>query len=1004
MFLSGCSLFLSETKTPEITRLPDGFSAFASTEIEIPDIEYTEGAVLSVTVNGPSGAVVEVIDGKFTPTVVGDYIITYKVTISGEEVEKSITVKVVASDVLPIINLKKENVDKVLLGEKVTLATATAQDSLGQSLDVTIKVLSPSNVEQIVTEGSFIAEEKGDYTVEYIACDILNNVATVSNTITCYSLPTPVCPVPEDVKNSFETEAECALDKLSESIFSRNSTDEKAAGVKSGAYSLKVNTSGGGTVSLVSQAINGTQDLSDIGTLTFWVYNGGESEVQFNLYKVILVDETSITPNTVLRIPAGEWKQHTFDFTTCGLTEQQLEKVWAIQFWTNAAAELYVDDLAWDNRADYVTIGDVAANLEANYGEEFTIPVPEVSSDATLTITVTDPEGNAVTYSDDYKFTLEKSGEYTIKYSATNGKKTAEKTTVLTVVRPDPTPVGPVPEDVKNSFETEAECALDKLSATTFSRNSTFEKAAGVKSGAYSLKVKTSASATISFVSQAINGTQDLSNIGTLTFWVYNGGESEVQFNIYKVILVDGTAITPNTVLRIPAGEWKQHTFNFMTCGLTEQQLEKVWAIQFWTNAAAELYVDDLAWDNRADYVTIGDIQEEIDAFVGDQIEIETPVVSENAQLVVSVSDPDGVTVSVADGKFTVDKVGNYVISYTAKGENKELSKETIVVVTEEEQEVIPDNVKSFEDVSEITTSSVKESGSTGATISLNTDKQYSRSGKNSVKIEVGSSGPLVDFYMKGILGAEDLSKYSAVKFYVYCESAKSFNIYKTICASGTAITYTQNNTLTAGQWTEITIDLTDAAFAENQKVWSFRCWMNGGDYTYYIDDFTFVEKVEVIPDNVKSFEDVSEITTSNVKESGSTGATISLNTDKQYSRSGNNSVKIEVGSNGPMVDFYMKGIFGTEDLSKYSAVKFYVYCESAKSFNIYSTICSGGTAAISYSKNNTLTAGQWTEITIDLTDVAFAENQSVWSFRCWMNGGAYTYYIDDFTFVEKAE
>ena len=175
-----------------------------------------------------------------------------------------------------------------------------------------------------------------------------------------------------------------------------------------------------------------------------------------------------------------------------------------------------------------------AANLEANYGEEFTIPVPEVSSGATLTITVTDPEGNAVTYSEDYKFALEKSGEYTIKYSATNGKKSAEKTTVLTVVIPEPTPVCPVPEDVKNSFETEAECALDKLSASTFSRNSTFEKTAGVKSGAYSLKIKTSAGGTISFVSQAINGTQDLSDIGTLTFWVYNGGESEVQFNIYK--------------------------------------------------------------------------------------------------------------------------------------------------------------------------------------------------------------------------------------------------------------------------------------------------------------------------------------------------------------------------------------------------------------------------------------------------------------------------------------
>ena len=48
--LVGCeSVSQTPSAKPEITGLPEDFSVYVSSEVTIPDVQYTEGANLSVT-------------------------------------------------------------------------------------------------------------------------------------------------------------------------------------------------------------------------------------------------------------------------------------------------------------------------------------------------------------------------------------------------------------------------------------------------------------------------------------------------------------------------------------------------------------------------------------------------------------------------------------------------------------------------------------------------------------------------------------------------------------------------------------------------------------------------------------------------------------------------------------------------------------------------------------------------------------------------------------------
>lgn len=929
LLLVGCeSAEPTPTGKPEITGMPEDFSVYVSSEVTIPEVQYTEGASLSVSVNDPSGAAVPVTEGKFIPTAVGKYVITYKVTLKEEETEKSITVTVIDTDVPPTIALEGENVERVLKDTQVVLTAATAKDAFGKELVVTIKVTSPSNIDVALTDGTFTATEKGEYKVVYSVTDAFGNTATIEDTILCYNQPQTVVPVPEDVKNSFESEEECKFDRLnaetSSASFTHNSTEDDVHAVKSGAYSLKVTTTGGGTFNLVSEAICGSKDFSGMGTLSFWAYNGNGAAVGMSIYNVVLTGGASKNVNIYKLLPipvagseAQAWTKYEINLIDCGFTAEQLKDVYSLSLWVGAAGTYYIDDIAWDNRADYVTLGDVQERIEAAVGDqvavespavspnaqlvvtviapdgqsvnvvdgkftvenvgiytitytakgtvkeltkrtsvvvsdpteepipdnvysfeqfegeantlntfataadractsiemssgkanahsgsrsihftvntevvvgwlpakifgtqkfdpsvgsisfwvrsvnggkftlwgvntvspsgtvygtnqfelpagvwteitvdlteakyddyrksdggieiywikftaavgeyylddftihtrpdyvaieevasqidqdfgEVTIAVPGVSEGATLTITVTDPDGNEVEYSSDYKFMPTRSGDYTITYSATNGLGSDTKSTVLRI---GPKPVGPVAENVQNSFETAAQRGVTTTKVWT--DNSTNDNAAGVRSGAYSKMLKTTAKQSADgFTLNALifNGTQDLSAMGTLSVWLYNAGASEVTFRFAQIILADTTKHDLTGVeIAVPAGQWRQLSLDLVTCGLTEEQLKAAKNFKCSGSAALHLFLDDISWSSRENHVSIGDVGSFPEKILGEEVTVTLPEVSEGAELTVSVTDPDGVSVSLSDtAAFTPEKTGLYVIKFTA--------------------------------------------------------------------------------------------------------------------------------------------------------------------------------------------------------------------------------------------------------------------------------------------------------------------------------------------------
>ena len=841
LFVCGCNL--TPIEAPTFTGTYENITAFVTDEITVPDVEYTEGATLTVTVNAPTGSVVEVVDGKFVLTEEGVYVITYSISIANLSEEMQIKVTATKNTQKPTLILNGSNVESVLLGEEVTIASATAEDAIGGALNVDIAIKDANGDPVAIAEGKFTASVLGDYTVTYSAEDKYGNKQEIVNVINCYKLPDPVAPVPEGVANSFETEEESYIEALNNETAAytvvRNSTDDNVNGVRSGAYSLKLSAAAGGTFNLLSEVINGSKDLSEIANISLYAYNPLESNLGFSIYKVILKNGTSVTPNLYKVIPAGEWLEYSVNLMDCGLTAEDLKNVYAIQLWSaTGLSEVYIDDISYDLRSDYPTIGEVEASLIAKLNVEMQIAVPTVNEGAEISYKLTDANGNeipvengkwipsvagvytitytatkcehvatattTVTVADkpvitlngenvtvatvgdeitvatasakdffnedltvvitvtdanaqevvltDGKFTANVIGEYTVKYSVEDAHGNAKEIQNVIECKPEPVSKGEVPAGVVNSFETEEECRIAENTANsggyTLTHNSTNDNADGVRSGAYSLHVVNSGSKNFNLVAETILGSQDLSEVAKISFWIYNPLETSQGMSIYRTVLKNGTALKTEVYKSIPAKSWWEFVYDYSTNSeITREQLTSVFSIQFW--GIKEVYIDDISVVYRE--------------------------------------------------KVVVD----------------------------------------FESFTEIASGAVSAI-SGGPVISLNTDSTKAKSGNNSIKI-VANQSCQVHVKPAGIFGFQDLSAYTAVELYVYCDTAKAFNLMAFLPGSGGSIDYAINTTLKAGEWNKITIDLTNEVFT-TYNIWSFKFWMSGGEgIVFYVDDITLI-------------------------------------------------------------------------------------------------------------------------------------------------------------------
>ena len=1190
LFVCGCNL--TPIEAPTFTGTYENITAFVTDEITVPDVEYTEGATLTVTVNAPTGSVVEVVDGKFVLTEEGVYVITYSISIANLSEEMQIKVTATKNTQKPTLILNGSNVESVLLGEEVTIASATAEDAIGGALNVDIAIKDANGDPVAIAEGKFTASVLGDYTVTYSAEDKYGNKQEIVNVINCYKLPDPVAPVPEGVANSFETEEESYIEALNNETAAytvvRNSTDDNVNGVRSGAYSLKLSAAAGGTFNLLSEVINGSKDLSEIANISLYAYNPLESNLGFSIYKVILKNGTSVTPNLYKVIPAGEWLEYSVNLMDCGLTAEDLKNVYAIQLWSaTGLSEVYIDDISYDLRSDYPTIGEVEASLIAKLNVEMQIAVPTVNEGAEISYKLTDANGNeipvengkwipsvagvytitytatkcehvatattTVTVADkpvitlngenvtvatvgdeitvatasakdffnedltvvitvtdanaqevvltDGKFTANVIGEYTVKYSVEDAHGNANEIQNVIECKPEPVSKGEVPAGVVNSFETEEECRIAENTANsggyTLTHNSTNDNADGVRSGAYSLKVENSGSKNFNLVAETILGTKDLSEVGKISFWIYNPLETSQGMSIYGIVFTDGSSVKTEVYKSIPAKSWLEFSYNYTTNeAITEEKLESVFSIQFW--GIKEVYIDDISVVYRKDIKPAEPANTAISfegfgaAFTATNIAMNTDpqyVIDGSLSLQMTLvnsgewsvakysrwgkgirftEDYNAITMQVYASKavrvtFLVGTGGNsggatylgysntkayaleegwnevtinfdtditektapikegivyfgaqaVIDSYEGPGSltnmivnnsGAVLYVDAVLAVNVETPDLTPPSkgevpegvVNSFETEEEcrISENTANSGGYTLTHNSTNDNADGVRSGAYSLHV-VNSGSKNFNLVAETILGSQDLSEVAKISFWIYnpLETAQGMSIYRTVLKNGTALKTEVYKSIPAKSWWEFVYDYsTNSEITREQltSVFSIQFW---GIKEVYIDDISVVYREKVVVD----FESFTEIA-NGAASSASGGAGISLNTDAAKAKSGNNSIKI-VANQSCQVHVKPAGIFGFQDLSAYSAVELYVYCDTAKAFNLMAFLPGSG-GSIDHAINTTLKAGEWNKITIDLTNEVFT-TYNIWSFKFWMSGGeGIVFYVDDITLI----
>lgn len=162
----------------------DVLSTYQITPVTATDNEGTY-YLATVSVTDPDGNEVTVTNNSFVCTLMGDYTVTYTVTLNdGDVVSKSYTVRVVdVSEPVIVSSLKAHNITS--LGSTFDLSTITATDNSGETIAPSWKV--SFNGEELPLEGTQVTfDQKGAYTIEVEASDSSEN--SVLETFNVYTI------------------------------------------------------------------------------------------------------------------------------------------------------------------------------------------------------------------------------------------------------------------------------------------------------------------------------------------------------------------------------------------------------------------------------------------------------------------------------------------------------------------------------------------------------------------------------------------------------------------------------------------------------------------------------------------------------------------------------------------------------------------------------------------------------------------------------------------------
>lgn len=199
------TIIVIDGKVPVITVEDIADTALIKSSITVPTATATDGgdenvpldvtfnAIYKVNATDVTGEELNVAQGgKLTFDRAGTYVIVYyAIDADGNEIDKTFTVTVLPDTDRPVLTVEG-GLDDVTAtkGEEVTVRAASATDEVDGNVNVTVKVAF-GVTEIAVTDGKFVAENEGVYTVTYTATDEAGNTIEKSYSITVAAAPAP---------------------------------------------------------------------------------------------------------------------------------------------------------------------------------------------------------------------------------------------------------------------------------------------------------------------------------------------------------------------------------------------------------------------------------------------------------------------------------------------------------------------------------------------------------------------------------------------------------------------------------------------------------------------------------------------------------------------------------------------------------------------------------------------------------------------------------------------
>ena len=229
-------------------------------------------------VRNPSGEAVKLEDNAFTPSVAGTWTVTLFVDGHPTIPEKTVTIEVKDTKA-PVIEPDEELAD-AKIGDEITIPEFTVTDANALQGELEISVTDPDSAVVTVTEGKFVAEKEGTYTITAKQKDAAGNEGTYTMEIRVSSYDAPTVGLSsydsigfENVWNGYIT---------FEKVVRTSTSTDKFYGSEN--YSAKMTmVEGKETKSIRLWMDMDEQDWSGYDYVKFYVYNDTNVSVRLSL-------------------------------------------------------------------------------------------------------------------------------------------------------------------------------------------------------------------------------------------------------------------------------------------------------------------------------------------------------------------------------------------------------------------------------------------------------------------------------------------------------------------------------------------------------------------------------------------------------------------------------------------------------------------------------------------------------------------------------------------------